>query len=781
MKSKQNPDFTPQSFPAAAHQSFPNNDSSSNGFQGKNANGTSEAIDVSRALEGGTNPSALALPPGGAGGFSDYEDGTEQGGFSRVLRAFLRRWYYALGLASLILAGGVYYAITAPPVFRATTIIEDTSSSHGPQFNSDLPVLNEMLGSSDKASIQTQVANLSSSWVMQGAQKRLSAPVRHLMDNGSVVDTAVVPQTGTNLISVNVLAHHPKVASELATRICQEYIYQSLQRNREAMKGSLAYAKNQLDTVQLRLSKAQEQLKDYKQNNGTMNLESESEQIVTRLADAQTRLQAIESESAANAVQRQKLRVLLAQTPESKVVPTKIIVSPQLDDMRNKLNGLNLELSTLRSTYTDAYPQVGALKRQIADIEKRIATSRKTQVADWMRIENPVSQQISQKLTELEGEVEASKSRQISLRREVAQATARLQKLPQKELGMSRLMANVASLAAAQQNLDNQYQLLRISEEAKIADARIMQQAETPLVPVAPNRKNVVLYALVLGLIAGLGLTVILDTLDNRIRDEDDAKRAINLPILGSVPLIKVTQENLLLSDDKPSILLEHYRMLRTNISFSGIDSPIKSIVVTSSVPNEGKSTCAANLAAAAALSGEQVILVDCDLRRPTMHKLFGVSNVLGLSNVVMGNATLEEAMQETSIPGLRILTAGPSTPNLFKLISSSAMRSTLQKLADSEGFVVFDTPPALGLADARVISVVADATLLVVSCNEATRQAIVQTKDLLTQSGTYLIGILLNKVSVLGNNDYYRYYSSYLEREEEHFDKALEEPKSSK
>ncbi len=746
--------------------------------EGANGGGeASQSLEIARESEFGAHSSASALAmAGGGGGFSDYDDATEQGGVSRVLRALRRRWYYALAVAVLTLAGGIYYALTAPPVYRATAIIEDTSSSRGSQFNSDLPVLDEMMGSSDKASIQTQVAKLSSSWVMDGAKKRLSPPVRQLMDKGSVVDTGVVPQTGTNLIGVSVLAHHPKVASELATEICQEYIYQSLQRNREAMKGSLAYAKNQLDTVQKRLFIAQEQLKNYKQSQGTMNLESESQQIVVRLSDAQTRLQAIESERAANALQRQKLASLIARTPESKVVPTRIIQSPQVNDLKNKLNELNLQLSTLRSTYTDAYPQVGELRRQIADIEKSIAAARKTQISDWSRIENPQRQQLLQKMTELEGEVEAAASRQAYLSREVAEASARLQNLPQKELGMSRLMANVASLAAAQQNLENKYQLLRISEEAKIADAIIMQVAEAPDAPVAPNRKRVILYALVLGLVAGIGLTVALDSLDNRIRDEDDAKRTINLPILGSVPLIKVTHENLLLSDDKPSILLEHYRMLRTNISFSGIDSPIKSVVVTSSVPNEGKSTCAANLAVAAALSGEQVILVDCDLRRPTMHKLFGASNVLGLSNVVMGNATLEEAIQETSIPGLRILTAGPSTPNLFKLISSAAMRSVLEKLAQTEGFVVFDTPPALGLADARVISVVADATLLVVSCNEATRQAIVQTRDLLSQSGTHLIGILLNKVSVLGGNyDYYKYYSSYLEREEEHSDKALE------
>lgn len=710
----------------------------------------------------------IAPPNMPMGGGADYGEDAEQSGFSRVLQAVMRRWPYALAMMALVTGAGTYYAIRTPDVYRATATIEATMPSRGSQPSSNVPALDEMLGGSQSQSVQTQVAKLSSPWVAKAAKNAVSPKSRQLIDQGSLVDTSVSLEQGTNLISVNVSAHQPEVAAEMATQICKQYIVQSLQRNREVMQGSLKYAKDQLDSVQERLIKAQDELKNYKVRNGTMDLQTETQQTIGRLADSQTQLQTVRADKAASLAEIAKLQAIYNSTPESREVASGRSRRAQYQALIAQRQQLNSRLEQLQQTYTDNYPEVIQVKGQLRDLERRIAVEPQTEISDWRRVENPVRAQIAQDLVKLQSDVQGAQEREKSLQNVVKVISGRLEQLPQKELGMTRLMSEVQSLQDAYQNLSNQYQVLRISEEAKIADARLANDAEVPLRPIAPQRSRIIIYALVVGLLCGIGLTLVLDALDNRIRDESDAKRVINLPILASVPLVKVSQHDMILSEDKPSILLEHYRMLRTNIAFSAIDGPIKSVVVTSSVPNEGKSTCAANLAIAAALSGEKVILVDCDLRRPTVHKMLNLHDGIGLSNVVMGTATLEEALQETSIPGLRVLTAGPATPNLFKLISSATMRSVLQRLADQEDFVVFDTPPALGLADARVISVVADATLLVVSCNEATRQAIAHTRDLLAQSGTHLIGILLNKVAVASTTyGYYHYYSSYLDRSE--------------
>ena len=295
-----------------------------NGASNGHPNGDAHSLSLSHAPDAALSHALGATP-------SEYEEAGEINGFARVMRALARRWPYALILSSLILAAGTYIALTALPLYRATATIEDISSVSGSSSGSSgMPDISQLMGGTQNASIQTQVAKLTSPWVEEGARKRLSPAVKAKVEKGSLTDTDAAPQPGTNLIVVSASAHHADVAAEMANRICEEYIAQSLQRNRDTMKGSVSYVKARLDDVQKQLSRAQNDLADYKQRNNTMDLATETQQIVLRLAEAQTSLQTIQTERAASAVQRQKLKDLLAKTPESKMVPSGIVPSPEV-------------------------------------------------------------------------------------------------------------------------------------------------------------------------------------------------------------------------------------------------------------------------------------------------------------------------------------------------------------------------------------------------------------------------------------------------------------------
>lgn len=210
--------------------------------------------------------------------------------------------------------------------------------------------------------------------------------------------------------------------------------------------------------------------------------------------------------------------------------------------------------------------------------------------------------------------------------------------------------------------------------------------------------------------------------------------------------------------------------MLRANVAFSSVDHPIRALVVTSSVPNEGKSTAAFNLAVAAATDGERVVLVDLDLRRPTVHTLCELDNRVGFSGVATGRATLAEALRESGIEGLKILTSGPVPPNPFKLLNSQSARAIIDELCKDADLVIIDTPPMLGMADARLVASWVDGTLLVVSCRDAARREVARAADLLAQGGSEALGIVLTKVPT-GSDGYhaygyygYRQYGAYLE-----------------
>jgi capsular exopolysaccharide synthesis family protein len=267
--------------------------------------------------------------------------------------------------------------------------------------------------------------------------------------------------------------------------------------------------------------------------------------------------------------------------------------------------------------------------------------------------------------------------------------------------------------------------------------------------------------------------------LDDRIHSDDDVRHASGLPVLTHVPVIKDVAHQTLIglpgvregsstalattASYHAAPLLESFRMLRANLMFSATVEPIRSIVVTSSRPSEGKSSCAVNLAVALALDGKSVILVDCDLRRPKTHDLLSLRNSIGFTSVVTGQVSIEDALQTCGIANLKVLTGGPVPPNPTELLNSRAGRACLKQLMGSAEFVILDTPPALVMADAQMVASQADTVLLVVSANEADKREVARTTELMAQTGARLLGTVLIK-SDTSTGGYYNYstYSQY-------------------
>lgn len=207
------------------------------------------------------------------------------------------------------------------------------------------------------------------------------------------------------------------------------------------------------------------------------------------------------------------------------------------------------------------------------------------------------------------------------------------------------------------------------------------------------------------------------------------------------------------------SPIAEAFRSLRTNIQFLGIDTPQRAIVVTSAGPAEGKSTTVANLAIAMAQAGKKVLLVDCDMRRPMVHKNFGLVNTRGLTNILANDLPFMDAAQETEIEGLKIITSGPIPPNPSELLGSMKMRDLVGKFKEQVDFVFFDTPPVSAVTDAAVLSTQADGVVLVLSSGEISRDAALHARTVLHNVNAHILGVVLNKVEAEKEQGYYYYY----------------------
>lgn len=294
----------------------------------------------------------------------------------------------------------------------------------------------------------------------------------------------------------------------------------------------------------------------------------------------------------------------------------------------------------------------------------------------------------------------------------------------------------------------------------------VLAPAQEPTTPVSPNVPQNVLFAAVAGLALAGGAVFLLEYLDDTIKDADDAQRVLNLSTLGAITRIANVRDladSLITLKHPRSPIAEAYRVLRTNLRFSGIENPAGALLVTSAGPGEGKTTTAANLAVALAQGGKRVVLVDTDLRRPTLHKIFGLPNEVGLSSMFLEDGTtLETVLQPTGVEGLSVITSGPLPPNPAEVLDSKQMSKVLTNLRAQADMLILDSPPALAVADASILGSRCSGAILVVDAGHTRTDVSRRAVETLHKTNVKVLGIVLNKLSTRRASGYYYYYYYY-------------------
>lgn len=690
-----------------------------------------------------------------------WQDGVGQPAgidFNQLLSLVMRRWL--LMVITLLVTLSIAFVVTwnTRRIYQAeSTVLLNLSSN---KSSDDMPLLADLMGASQTRSLETQVEILKSGSVAEGALKRLKAEER--VGVSEYLDVAVTPVRGTNIVSVQVKSYYPQAAAAFANAVSAEYISQSQDKNRQQVRAAMTYVEDQVKKVETRLTKARTDLRHFKEVNNTIDLAAEASHRVDQLGQVEAALADVRSSKAADIAQITGLRAMATKLPETEKVPASIVRRPAAEAVKAEITKLELEKIQARETFTANSTKVKGIEGRIAALRQQLKKEAETEVAEWQP--NPLRAQVTQNISKLQSEIWATEARENALIQSAQTAKAAMATMPAKEQQLGQLAMDVATQQRTYEMLSEKYQNLRISEQAQLANAQSLSAARVPGAPISPNKRRNLMSAFFVGLILAFMLAAFVDRMDDRVHSDVDAEQIIRLPVLAHIPFLKDKESHYLLEKaEQKSFLQESFQMLRTNISFSELDETIRSIVVTSTLPGEGKSTCSVNLAIAAALSGEEVILVDCDLRRPSIHRIFGLDGKVGLSNVVSGQMTLDEALQKTEIPGLRVLTAGVIPPNPLLLLKSAAAQTVLRQIQEQAAFTVLDVPPALALADALVVSTVADAVVLVVSCDEVGKREVVRTRDLLAQTGTLLIGVVLNKISTGFGGGYYGYgYGGY-------------------
>ncbi len=398
------------------------------------------------------------------------------------------------------------------------------------------------------------------------------------------------------------------------------------------------------------------------------------------------------------------------------------------------------QLTTLLSDYGPENPQVKKaleLKEKLSqEIDARLSGIKKgmeTRVASLKAV-----------VTVTQDKLDEAKAKDIAL----AEST-RPYYLAKAELDRLKKFRDVLSLRTFQENVE--------IKMPKTTMVEIIEHAEASSRPVRPNKPLNIALGIIIGLVVGVGLAFFIEYLDTSVKTIDDVERTLQAPVLGVIP----QNVGYLVEEGVESPHAEAYRVLRTNLLFSRKDDKLNTVAVVSAGAGEGKSTTVCNLATVFAQSGQRVLMVDSDLRRPTLHKLMGVSNNLGLTNYLLKQNTLEEVIQTSKLNSLDFMASGKLPSSSLGILSSAQMKDLISELKKRYDFVFFDSPPIMGVSDASILASEVDMTLQVIQYRRYPQPMNIRAKQLIEKVGGNLIGIVLNNINMSQDESYY-YYSGY-------------------
>lgn len=367
---------------------------------------------------------------------------------------------------------------------------------------------------------------------------------------------------------------------------------------------------------------------------------------------------------------------------------------------------------------------------------------------------------LERQLETLDGQIELT---QVALDGLGASRTA------EEEIRYAQLRDELAQYQSSYTTALRSYEELRLTELQSTDSLTLVEEAEIPPAPIRPRVLVNTLLAAIVGAMLALGVIFLIEYLDDRIKSPQDLYAVLDAPLLGAVARMPstgrkhkgaVNDENLIVAHQPRHPIAESYRRLRTNLRFSSVNEPLQIMLVTSAAPSEGKTTTAANLAVAVAQAGHRVVLVDADLRKPQLHKLFGLNKGPGLTDALLSEADTAFFVRETTVPNLRIVTSGSIPPNPAELLGSQPMQHLLQQLRQSADLVIVDAPPLLAVTDAQVLVNHVQGVLLVVNAGSTTRALLSNAAAALMQVEARLLGVVLNQM-VRTPRSYY-YYDAY-------------------
>ncbi|HEY9670754.1 MAG TPA: polysaccharide biosynthesis tyrosine autokinase [Waterburya sp.] len=582
----------------------------------------------------------------------------------------------------------------------------------------------------------------------------------------------------TDILKVTYKDREPKRAAAVVNTLIDNYLQNNILLNRAETKTARQFIEQQLPQAEATMHVAELGLRRFKERNQVVALDEEAKSAVTVIADFQKQITEAKSKLADVTPQTGVFQSSLGMNSKQALTAASLSQSPGVQEVLTELQKVQSDLAVGRTRYTEEHPNVVNLKRKEAALntilQQRIAQVVGSQQAVPTR--NLQVVKLKQDLTTDLVKLEATRlglANQITALTNVQDAyKQRLTILPKLEQQQRELERKLQVSQSTYSLLLQKLQEIRLAENQTVGNARLVSRALVPEKPVAPRKSLYLGAGLLLSSLISLATALILEASDKSVRTVEEAKELLGYTLLGVIPSLgkskKMTQPNkdselsvpeLVVRDNPRSPTSESYRMLHANLKFLSSDKPLKAIVVTSAVPQEGKSTVSANLAAAMAQRERKVLLVDADLYCPLQHHIWDVPNQVGLSNVLVGEVNFKTAIKEV-MSNLSVLTAGVMPPSPAALLDSRRMAALIEDCSSHYDFVIVDAPSLSVAADAPVLGRMADGVLLVVRPGVVDSVSATSAKEVLKQSGQNVLGLVVNGVVPAREPHSYYYFA---------------------
>jgi succinoglycan biosynthesis transport protein ExoP len=568
----------------------------------------------------------------------------------------------------------------------------------------------------------------------------------------------------TDVILITTHAYTPFAAAHFANAIANEYEDEDLARNQKATRAAGSYVQKRLMEVGEKLSQSSASLANFQRASHLLSPTDQATTLVSNAADLQTQYAGANGDLIAAKNRLALLTKTISQVRPSIQASTTIAENPEFAQVQTQIVQLEGQITEQSHEFKPIAPEIKLLKNELKEEQDHLRRLSRTLVSSSSTEANPVRLKLLGDYADAESNVVVAKDHADALKGQVDKFETQLAAMPENERKFSRLDLQVELLKNTYSLLSERNATLGIQEQSTLSNVIVAAYGKEALKPSLPKVFLNLAVAFVASLLASVFVTLALDHFDKKLHRPEEAEELTGLTALTYVPEATSVTGRILLNEAEPAhAFLESYRLLRNNIEFATLDSGFKVLAVTSASMSDGKSTNSINLAIAFAKDRKRVLLVDLDLRRPTIHTLTRSSNAIGFTTAVRDQTSLSEAIQATEWEGLSTLTSGPLPPDPTEFLNSPKSRGVIKEAASQFDLVILDAPPCAGLSDVQVISKMCDGVVVVVSLDVTEKPMIQSAMRTLRQAKTPLLGLIVNRMKrsnggSYGNKGYYGY-----------------------